>query len=105
MNRSLTSKDRIAAAILKQHKAADLRMIGWELLLFDSIPVVFIGVGFRVGSNLWLWWSLIEGLFGIGLIRVAGRINDQATRQYGEAAEKAAMEPVAKPEEMGLRAA
>ncbi len=84
MNRSLTNKDRMDAAILKQHKAADLRMIGWVLLLFDSIPVVFIWVGFRVGSNLWLWWSLIEGLFGLGLIRVAGRIRPKQPDSMGK---------------------
>ncbi len=93
------------AAIRKQYTASNLRITGWELLVFDCIPVVFIWVGFRVGSYLWLWWSLIEALLGIGLVRIGGNLDQKALREYAEAAKETSTEAVVKVEGRALRAA
>ena len=102
---AMTAIELMDATLVEQCKAADLRIVGWELLLFDIVPLVFISAGLSVGSDLWLWWSLVEALVGIGLIRVAARRSGEATRQYARAAKMTAAKTAAKRKEVELRAA
>ncbi len=62
-----------------QHRGLTLRSVGWLLLAFDSIIAVFIFVGFRDGSDLWFFWTVIEGLVGIGLIAAGLQREKQAS--------------------------
>jgi hypothetical protein len=102
---TMTATELMDAAVVEECKVAALRIVGWQLLLFDTIPVVFIWAGLSVGSDLWLCWSMVEALFGIGLLRVAARRSEEATRQYERAAKMAAAEVAAKRKEAELRAA
>lgn len=51
-----------------EHRGATLQALGALLLVFNAIPAVFVFVGIRTGSYLWLYWTAIEGLVGMGLI-------------------------------------
>jgi protein-S-isoprenylcysteine O-methyltransferase Ste14 len=57
-----------------EHRALTLQAIGWLLLAFDGIVAVFVFVGIRTGSWLWLYWTVIEGVLGIGLIAAGLRL-------------------------------
>jgi hypothetical protein len=102
---TMTATELMDAAVVEKCKAAVLRIVGWQLLLFDTIPVVFIWAGLSVGSYLWLWWSIAEALLGIGLLRVAARRSEEAIRQYGRAVEMMAAEAAARQRDVELRAA
>ncbi len=67
-----------------EHRALTLRALGWLLLAFDSIIAVFIFVGFRSGSDLWFFWTVIEGMVGIGLIAAGRQRENQANRAMAE---------------------
>jgi hypothetical protein len=70
-----------------EHRALTLQALGWLLLAFDGIVAVFMFVGIRDGSLLWLIWTLIEGALGLGFV-VAGLHESQRAaatlRQSGE---------------------
>jgi hypothetical protein len=86
-----THKHKVDAAILRLDKAQALTILGWELLISDIIPAAFIWSGFRVGSDLWLWWFLGEAFLAVGMVLVAGRIGAKAFREAGRAMEAEAI--------------
>lgn len=51
-----------------EYRAQAWQSVGWLLLVFDAIVAVFIFVGIRNGSWLWLYWTLMEGVVGIGFV-------------------------------------
>jgi hypothetical protein len=68
------------------HKGSVMQTLGWVLLVFDSIPAVWIFVGFRTGSYFWLYWVVIEAAIGFGLL-IAGTIfRSKAARDFSAAA-------------------
>lgn len=84
-----------------EQRALTLRTLGWMLLIFDvSIIAVFIFVGFRSGSLLWLYWSVIQGVVGTALVgagmyqeSVAGELSGEQAEPHteaGDSGEKAA---------------
>jgi hypothetical protein len=56
-----------------QENALTLRIIGWQLLALNAIPILFIWDGWRVGSEMWTWWFLAEGFLGSALV-LAGHL-------------------------------
>ena len=84
-----------------EQRALTLRTVGWLLLIFDvAIIAVFIFVGLRSGSLLWLYWLVIQGIVGLGLV-AAGRYQESvASERTGEAAA-----PKVQAEDKGERAA
>ncbi len=46
---------------------------GKILLWMDFLLLIFVYVGIRSGSHMWMWWVLGEGLLGIVLIAVGTR--------------------------------
>ena len=60
--------------------ASILRTTGWVLLFFNVIPASMIWVGFRSGSFFWLYWTIIEGVIGFGLITAGAYLNTNAGR-------------------------
>lgn len=75
-----TAQQWIDAGIRKEEDAEVVRVLGWLLLLFDAIPAVFIWVGLRTGSWLWLWWSVVEAAAGFGILGVAAWMYAEAAR-------------------------
>jgi hypothetical protein len=69
-----------------QLRGLTLRAVGWLLLVFDAIIVVYVFVGIRSGSYLWLFWAAIEGLVGAGLVLAGMRREAIATRALAQTA-------------------
>jgi len=61
---------------------AVLVTVGKVLLWMDALLLIFVYVGLRSGSGLWLWWVVIEGVLGFALlgagihIRAHGRVTE-----------------------------
>jgi hypothetical protein len=70
-----------------EHRALTLQAIGWLLLAFDGIVAVFVFVGIRDGSLLWLYWTVIEGILGLGLVAAGVRLGDRAADAMGHTGE------------------
>lgn len=76
-----------------EQRALTLRTVGWMLLIFDvAIIAVFIFVGLRSGSLLWLYWTAIQGVVGIALVgagmyqeSVAGELTGKTAEPHTEA--------------------
>jgi hypothetical protein len=47
---------------------AVLVTVGKVLLWMDALLLMFVYVGLRSGSGLWLWWVVIEGVLGFTLL-------------------------------------
>ena len=62
-----------------EYRALTMQAIGALLLVFDAIPAVFVFVGLRDGSLLWLYWTAIEGLIGMALVAAGRRMSERAT--------------------------
>ena len=69
-----------------EYRALTLRALGWLLLVLDAIVVVFIFVGIRTGSLMWLYWAVIEGVVGIVLVAAGLRAEQIANAASGHAA-------------------
>jgi pheromone shutdown protein TraB len=61
---------REVAALEEQRRGAVLITVGKVLLWMDLILLSFVYAGLRVGSHLFLWWVLAEGLLGLALLGV-----------------------------------
>jgi protein-S-isoprenylcysteine O-methyltransferase Ste14 len=75
-------RKQLSAEELEQ-RALALRAVGWLLLAVGGIVAVFVFVGFRIGSLLWLYWTAIEGIAGMGLIAAGMRLEEMASRKMG----------------------
>jgi hypothetical protein len=53
---------------------------GKVLLWMDFILLMFVYVGLRSGSFMWLWWVLGEGVLGLVLIEVGMRKRGSLTK-------------------------
>ena len=66
---------------------AVLVTVGKVLLWMDALLLIFVYVGLRSGSAMWLWWVVIEGVLGFALlaagiyIRARGRGTEPPTSQ------------------------
>ncbi len=67
-----------------QREAITWKALGVLLLVFDAIPAVFIFVGIRTGSLLWLYWTAIEGLIGLVMVGIGMRRDHQASLAMGK---------------------
>ena len=73
-----------------EENALTLRVIGWQLLALNAIPILFVWDGWRVGSELWTWWFLAEGLLGSVLVLAGHRWEATFPTATGETASPAA---------------
>jgi pheromone shutdown protein TraB len=62
---------REVAALEEQRRGGVLITVGKVLLWMDLVLACFVYAGLRVGSHLFLWWVLGEGLLGL-LLMAAG---------------------------------
>jgi hypothetical protein len=44
--------------------------LGKVLLWTDFLLLMFVYVGLRSGSHMWLWWVIIEGVLGLILLEI-----------------------------------
>ena len=60
-----------------------MQALGWLLLAVDGLVAVFVFVGIRTGSLLWLYWTAIEGAIGVAFIFAGIRTEEIASREMG----------------------
>jgi hypothetical protein len=65
---------REVAALEEQRRGAVMMTVGKVLLWMDLILASFVYAGLRVGSHLFLWWVLGEGLLGLALMGVGSHV-------------------------------
>ncbi len=72
-----------------EQRALTLRTVGWLLLIFDAAIIsLFIFVGLRSGSPLWLYWAVIQAVVGIGFVAAGWHREEIAGELAGEEAER-----------------
>ncbi len=64
----------IAEIEAKQRTGLLLLTLGWTLLIFDAIVVMWFWTGLRAGSSFWSWWVVIEGLSGAVFVGIGTRM-------------------------------
>ncbi|HZR59011.1 MAG TPA: hypothetical protein VFA74_19235 [Terriglobales bacterium] len=67
-----TNLIRIEEATMEERKRAGslLMTLGKVLLWTDFLLLMFVYVGIRSGSHMWLWWVIIEGVLGLILLEI-----------------------------------
>ena len=75
------------AALAMQNDGSILQVLGWTLLGFDSIPLVWIWVGWRLGSEFWWWMVFGLACLGAALLAVGERDRQRASENLAAAAE------------------
>jgi hypothetical protein len=90
-------------------QGSSLRVLGWMLLAFDLIIAVYVLIGLREGSTLWLWWTLAEGGLGLLLVGIGSHLRTRSMAQISRDAGAESMErkPTARErvEDSGTKAA
>ncbi len=64
----------------EQRKGLVLMTVGRVLLWMDFLLLIFVYVGLRSGSHLWLWWVIVEGVTGLILLEVGAHKRGSITR-------------------------
>ncbi len=66
--------DRIleeAAALEELRRGGVLKTVGKVLLWIDLVPLAFVYSALRSGSQVIVWWAVVEGVLGLALL-IAG---------------------------------
>ena len=71
-------------AVHEQRLGSVLITVGWVLIAMDCILAVWIWVGLRSGSEMWLWWVIVEGIVGLSFIFFGRHKRQAATRELGD---------------------
>ena len=66
-----------------QRAALVLRTIGWLSIVSGLIIAMWIWMGLKAGSQLWLWWSVAQIGFGAILLGVANGLQTRAAHFAG----------------------
>jgi hypothetical protein len=72
-NMSGLQLDLLESQGIDERKSRGLALMacGELLLMIDLVILLMIGsTGYFAGSSLWTWWTIIEGIAGIGFIGV-----------------------------------
>jgi hypothetical protein len=67
--------ERLEEEGMVERKRSGMALItaGKVLLWMDFVLLIFVYVGLRSGSYMWLWWVLGEGILGLVLIEIGMR--------------------------------
>ena len=63
-----------------QRAVLGLRVIGWLSICWGFMISMWIWMGERAGSQLFLWWTLGQIVFGVICLAVASRVHERANR-------------------------
>jgi hypothetical protein len=61
-----------------QRAALVLRTLGWLSIVWGAMISIYIWMGERAGSLLWLWWTIGQFVAGAILLAIAGRLQNHA---------------------------
>ena len=54
----------------RERSGMALITVGKVLLWMDFLLLLFVFVGLRSGSQMWMWWVIGEGILGLLLIEI-----------------------------------
>jgi hypothetical protein len=57
-----------------QRAALVLRTLGWFSIVWGCVVATWIWTGLKAGSDLWLWWSIGQFVFGAICLVLAARL-------------------------------
>lgn len=57
-----------------QRAALVLRTVGWLSIVWGLMISIYIWMGERAGSQLWLWWTIGQIVFGAICLGIASRL-------------------------------
>ena len=77
---------REVEALEEQRHGLVLMTVGKVLLWMDLLLACFVYSGLQVGSHLFLWWVLGEGLLGVGLVVVGSHKRSGAREKLAQLA-------------------
>jgi len=60
-----------------------LRTLGWLSIVWGIGISIFIGMGEKAGSQLWLWWTLGQFVFGAVCLGVASHLKHREAQLAG----------------------
>lgn len=72
--------ERTSAALDAESHGETIITVGKVLLWFNLILICFVVVGLRLGSHLFLWWVIAEGVLGVVLVAFGMRWKSEAQR-------------------------
>jgi hypothetical protein len=63
---------RVEESTIEERKRVGtvLMTLGKVLLWTDFLLLMFVYVGLKSGSHMWLWWVIIEGVLGLILLEI-----------------------------------
>ena len=64
--------ERLEEEGMMERKRSGMALItvGKVLLWMDFLLLIFVFVGLRSGSQMWMWWVIGEGILGLLLIEI-----------------------------------
>ena len=77
---------REVEALEEQRQGLVLMTVGKVLLWMDLLLACFVYSGLQVGSHLFLWWVLGEGVLGAGLLRIGSHKRADARQELADLA-------------------
>lgn len=63
-----------------ERAALVLRTLGWLSIVWGAMISIWIWMGLKAGSDLWLYWTIGQFVFGAICLAVAGRLQERAAR-------------------------
>ena len=63
----------VEAAMKRGRMGLVLLTIGWILIFFDLLALLFVFAGLRSGSKFYLVWTIIQGALGLVFILIGNR--------------------------------
>lgn len=72
-----------AASLEELRKSGVSRTVGKVLLWVELVPLTFLYMSLRAGSQLILWWAILEGVLGLVLYVVGSRRRARALANLG----------------------
>jgi len=72
-------KDEVVSTAAR--RGSVLIVVGRVLLWMDFLLAMFVYVGLRGGSRLWMWWVIAEALLALVLIVVGTRMRARVQSQ------------------------
>ena len=63
----------VEAAMKRGRMGLVLLTIGWVLIFFDLLALLFVFAGLRSGSKFYLVWTIIQGALGLVFILIGNR--------------------------------
>jgi len=55
-----------------------LRVLGWTSIIWGCMIAIWIWMGLKAGSDLWLYWTIAQFVAGAVLLAMAARLQTRA---------------------------